>query len=61
MAALGWRHITLPDNTVYYFVHADMRVTTDIDLRVSKKLDNVTVYLQHNHPAENGIPPEGWE
>jgi hypothetical protein len=60
MAALGRRHITLPDNTIY-FVHTDMHVTTDIDLRVSKKLDNVIACLQHNHPAENGIPPEGWE
>lgn len=60
MQTLGWRHITLPDNTVY-FVHSGMQVTTDIDLRVAKKLEDVTKYLQYNHLAEGIVPPAGWE
>jgi hypothetical protein len=60
LQTLGWRHIILPDNTVY-FVHSGMRLTTDVDLRVAKKLEAMTTYLQHSQPAEDVLPPEGWE
>ena len=58
--SMGWRHITLPDNSVY-FHHTALRVTTDIDLRTPNKLDAVTSYLQENAIDESLLPPEGWE
>jgi len=57
---MGWRHITLPDNAVYFY-HPTLRVTTDIDLRTPSKLDAVTSYLQENSIDEAFLPPEGWE
>ena len=57
---MGWRHITLPDNSVYFY-HPTLRVTTDIDLRTPSKLDAVTSYLQANSIDESFLPPEGWE
>jgi len=57
---MGWRHITLPDNSVYFY-HQALRVTTDIDLRTPSKLDAVTSYLQENSIDESFLPPEGWE
>jgi hypothetical protein len=57
---MGWRHITLPDNSVYFY-HPTLRVTTDIDLRTPNKLDAVTTYLQENSIDESFLPPEGWE
>ena len=57
---MGWRHITLPDNSVYFY-HPSLRVTTDIDLRTPTKLDAVTSYLQENSIDESFLPPEGWE
>jgi hypothetical protein len=57
---MGWRHITLPDNSVY-FHHSTLRVTTDIDLRTPSKLDAITSYLQENSIDESFLPPEGWE
>ena len=57
---MGWRHITLPDNSVYFY-HTTLRVTTDIDLRTPSKLDAVTSYLQENSIDESFLPPEGWE
>ena len=57
---MGWRHITLPDNSVYFY-HPTLRVTTDIDLRTPNKLDAVTSYLQENSIDESFLPPEGWE
>ena len=57
---MGWRHITLPDNSVYFY-HLALRVTTDIDLRIPSKLDAVTSYLQENSIDESFLPPEGWE
>ena len=57
---MGWRHITLPDNSVYFY-HQTLRVTTDIDLRTPSKLDAVTSYLQENSIDESFLPPEGWE
>lgn len=57
---MGWRHITLPDNSVYFY-HPTLRVTTDIDLRIPNKLDAVTSYLQENSIDESFLPPEGWE
>lgn len=57
---MGWRHITLPDNSVYFY-HQTLRVTTDIDLRTPSKLDAVTSYLQANSIDESFVPPEGWE
>ena len=57
---MGWQHITLPDNSVYFY-HTTLRVTTDIDLRTPSKLDAVTSYLQANSIDESFLPPEGWE
>lgn len=57
---MGWRHITLPDNSVYFY-HSTLRVTTDIDLRTPSKLDAITSYLQENSIDESFVPPEGWE
>jgi len=57
---MGWRHITLPDNSIYFY-HTTLRVTTDIDLRTPNKLDAVTSYLQENSIDESFLPPEGWE
>lgn len=57
---MGWRHITLPDNSVYFY-HPILRVTTDIDLRIPNKLDAITSYLQENSIDESFLPPEGWE
>jgi len=60
LQTMGWRHITLPDNSVYFY-HPTLRVTTDIDLRLPSKLDAVTSYLQENSIDESFLPPEGWE
>jgi hypothetical protein len=60
LQSMGWRHITLPDNSVYFY-HQTLRVTTDIDLRTPSKLDAVTSYLQANNIDESFVPPEGWE
>ena len=60
LQSMGWRHITLPDNSVYFY-HQTLRVTTDIDLRTPSKLDAVTSYLQENSIDESFLPPEGWE
>lgn len=57
---MGWRHITLPDNFVYFY-YQTLRVTTDMDLRIPNKLDAVTSYLQENSIDESFLPPEGWE
>ena len=57
---MGWRHITLPDNSVYFY-HLTLRVTTDIDLRTPNKLDAITSYLRENSIDESFLPPEGWE
>lgn len=42
----GWVEYVLPDASFYY-VHPTLRVTTDIDLRSTKKLELVTSYLDH--------------
>lgn len=60
LQSMGWRHITLPDNSVYFY-HLTLRVTTDIDLRTPNKLDAITSYLQENSIDESFLPPEGWE
>lgn len=60
LQSMGWRHITLPDNSVYFY-HTTLRVTTDIDLRTPSKLDAITSYLQENSIDEAFQPPEGWE
>jgi len=60
LQSMGWQHITLPDNSVYFY-HTTLRVTTDIDLRTPSKLDAVTSYLQANSIDESFLPPEGWE
>lgn len=57
---MGWRHITLPDNSVYFY-HSTLRVTTDIDLRTPTKLDGITAYLRENSIDDSFVPPEGWE
>ncbi|TCD65970.1 hypothetical protein EIP91_001962 [Steccherinum ochraceum] len=58
--ALGWSEILLPDSSVYY-VNRSMRVTVDVDLRNSKKLEAVTEYLDRKLPEEVALPPLGWE
>src|SRR5579872_6926587 len=57
LQTMGWRHITLPDNSVYFY-HPRLRVTTDIDLRAAAKLDAVTSYLRENSIDESFSPPE---
>ena len=57
---IGWRHITLPDNYVY-FHNPTLRVTTDIDLRNPSKLDAVASYLRKGSIYESFFPYEGWE
>lgn len=58
---LGWTEYVLPDSS-YYYHHAEKRVTTDIDLRNSKKLQVVTEYLENKLPTELTMPPPpGWE
>ncbi|KAH9854905.1 hypothetical protein C2E23DRAFT_725421 [Lenzites betulinus] len=58
---LGWTEYVLPDSSYYYF-HAGMRITTDIDLRNPKKLQVVTEYLENKLPREIATPsPQGWE
>ncbi len=42
---LGWIEYLLPDASFYY-VHPTLRVTTDIDLRNSKKLTAVSSYFE---------------
>ncbi|KAK0212739.1 hypothetical protein DFS33DRAFT_1377207 [Desarmillaria ectypa] len=55
---LGWIEFSLPDSTAYY-VHPTLRVTTDMELRNSKKLDLVTSYFD-NYKDELA-PPGGME
>lgn len=43
-----------------YYVHPTRRVTTDIDLRLDKKLDAITGYLIH-HYRERDSAPAGME
>ncbi|KAJ7595978.1 hypothetical protein C8J56DRAFT_923679 [Mycena floridula] len=51
---LGWIEYVLPDTTLYY-VHPTLRVTTDVDLRHTKKLDAVTAYLdRHKERGSSG-------
>ena len=57
--SLGWRCITLPENSVY-FHHPTLLVTTNIDLRIPDKLDAVIFYLQ-NSADESFFPLEGCE
>ncbi|OBZ70382.1 hypothetical protein A0H81_09801 [Grifola frondosa] len=56
----GWTAHILPDSSFYYS-HADMRITTDIDLRDAKKLKAVTEYVERRLPEEVALPPHGWE
>jgi hypothetical protein len=58
--ALGWTEHILPDSSVYYS-HRDLRVTTEVDLRNSKKLESVAEYLDKKRPTEPALPPPGWE
>ncbi|KDQ63953.1 hypothetical protein JAAARDRAFT_213726 [Jaapia argillacea MUCL 33604] len=60
LQAQGWIEYVLPDSVVYFF-HPSMHITTDINLRNSKKLDVVTAYLENGLPEESGLPPMGWE
>ena len=56
----GWAQHVLPDS-FSYFSHEGMRVTTDIDLRNSKKLDTLTQYLHGKDRNGPVLPPSGWE
>ncbi|KZT29536.1 hypothetical protein NEOLEDRAFT_1056631 [Neolentinus lepideus HHB14362 ss-1] len=58
--ARGWVEYTLPDGSSYY-VHANMRVTTDIDLHHPKKLEAVTAYFDQKTAEELALPLAGWE
>ena len=55
---LGWIEYVLPDASSYY-VHPTMRVTTDIDLRNTKKLEAVTSYFDHKN-AGAAVGLEVW-
>ncbi|KAI0371477.1 hypothetical protein BV20DRAFT_942006 [Pilatotrama ljubarskyi] len=58
---LGWTEYVLPDSSYYYY-HAELRITTDIDLRNPKKLQVVTEYIEKKLPREATMPPPaGWE
>ncbi|TEB32086.1 hypothetical protein FA13DRAFT_284021 [Coprinellus micaceus] len=46
---LGWVEYHLPDGTSYY-VHPTLRVTTDVNLRSERLLDDVTDWLDMNPP-----------
>ncbi|TFY80046.1 hypothetical protein EWM64_g3967 [Hericium alpestre] len=60
-AVLGWREHILPNGSLYFF-NSSLRVTTDVDLRISNKLEAVTTFLGKRDGMENLIPPpEGWE
>ncbi|TFK46997.1 hypothetical protein OE88DRAFT_1637432 [Heliocybe sulcata] len=58
--ARGWTEYPLPDGSSYY-MHADMRVVTDINLRDPKKLDAVSTYFEQKTPEELALPPADWE
>ncbi|TDL30084.1 hypothetical protein BD410DRAFT_51905 [Rickenella mellea] len=62
LSSLGWTEHSLPDTTSY-FTHPALRTTTDIDLRVPKKLHAVQTYLDTKLPNEVQWPVahEGWE
>lgn len=49
---LGWVEYHLPDGTFYY-VHPTLRVTTDVNLRNERLLDDVTTWLDANPPFGN--------
>ncbi|KAG7440014.1 uncharacterized protein BT62DRAFT_911598, partial [Guyanagaster necrorhizus] len=55
---LGWIEFSLPDSVVYY-VHPTLRVTTDMELRNNKKLDLVTSYFDSY--KDDLAPPTGME
>jgi len=57
---LGWAEHILPDSTLYYS-HHELRVATEVDLRIPKKLDAVMEYLDKKRPNEPALPPPGWE
>lgn len=60
LQSLGWTEFLLPDSSIYYH-HRGMRITTDIILRNTKKLEAVTEYLDRKLPEEVSLAPEGWE
>jgi hypothetical protein len=55
---LGWIEYVLPDASAYY-VHPTLRVTTDVDLRNTKKLEAVTAYFD-NKSAGAPVGLEIW-
>ena len=58
---LGWEEYVLPDSS-YYYHHAGLRITTDIDLRNPRYLQYVTEYVEKQLPREISMPPpQGWE
>ena len=58
---LGWAEYVLPDSSFYYH-HVGLRVTTDIDLRNPRYLQQVTEYVEKKLPRETSMPPpQGWE
>ncbi|PIL37575.1 hypothetical protein GSI_01269 [Ganoderma sinense ZZ0214-1] len=58
---LGWAEYVLPDSSFYYH-HVGLRVTTDIDLRNPRHLQQVTEYVEKKLPRETSMPPpQGWE
>ena len=51
----------LPDSSFYYH-HDGLHVTTDIDLRNPRHLQQVTEYVEKKLPRETSMPPpQGWE
>ncbi len=58
---LGWAEYVLPDSSFYYH-HVGLRVTTDIDLRNPRHLQQVTEYVEKKLPRDTSMPPpQGWE
>jgi hypothetical protein len=58
LQALGWSEHVLPDAAVY-FVHPNLRVVTDIDMRNLKQLEIVTAYLERD--GDGFKVPQGCE
>ena len=56
---LGWIEYQLPDNTMYY-VHPTRRMTTDIDMREDKKLDEVVIFLERHGGTVVPLGMELW-
>lgn len=59
LRSLGWLEYSLPDSTSYY-VHPTLRITSDIDLRDTKKLDAVSSYIDGGQIQKLPVGTELW-